>query len=325
MTIDTSSTSLSFGGWTIFADAFPGLIWTGDNDVISTGGGTITTQGSFELLADQTFGVPAAPGVAPITISLGIIGGIVKDSPGTTRLENVIINSSDPFGLLSPVGVTVSQGTLILDNPLSVSKVNVDGILQAPSISASQISGHGTIQSSVTTDSVIFPSPQTIILGGSPISIMTPFLPLVVGPLHINGNCTLGSRFISVSGNAGYDETTMNFNVLGPDSGQHDEVDITGTLALESSSAPLVFFIGLDFVNYLPQVGDTFDLVTFSSLQNFTMPLVDCVGVAPGFEFSITPTANALVFTALNDAEPVPEPCALMILPTVLLLRRRIK
>lgn len=328
-TIDTTSAPVSFGGWTIAGAELFGMTWTGTHDVISTGGGTIALNGPFNLLADQTFGVLAAPGVAPITISIGGFGSLVKNSPGATHLENVVISSENlgsRIGLL-PSEVNVSQGTLILDNPLSIGNVNVDGVLQAPSISVSQISGHGTIQAAVSTQSVVFTnSPQIQIQIPIPSianNLVLPPPPLPqVGSLHINGDCTLTSNLVSVVNGASLAETVLDFNILGPAAGQRDELDITGALSFAPASAPLVFFIGLNFTNYLPQAGDTFDLITYGSLQNFTTPLVDCVGLAPGFEFSITPTGNALVFTALNDAQPIPEPAFLAVLPIVLFLKR---
>jgi hypothetical protein len=292
-TFDSSSAPLYFGGWTIVN----GFTWIGNNDIINTGGGTIRVwDNDLVLDADSTFGVPASPGVAPITILLGL-DSIVKDSPGTTRLQNVIIADQDFYS----GGLNVSQGTLESDNPLCISHVQIDGILDTPSLSTTYLSGHGTINARVSAGCILLND-------------------AVPAKLTINGNLDFPNVLYEGDGQ------TLALDVLGPGDGQHDLLAVDGNFSLDGSASPTAYWnIELDFAGYVPNAGDTFDIVTYNSLNNYFDPTLTYTGLAPGFEFSITPTANALVFTALNDAQPVPEPTAIYILPIGFLLGHKIK
>lgn len=302
-TFDTSAGPLYFGGWTVSTGGFMTLVCTGSNDLIDTGGGTFdVNQGALALDGDQNIGVPASPGVAPISIELDN-GRIVKDSPGITHLQDVVVSVVNQR-FVPDADILVSQGTLIMDNPLSIPQAQVDGTLQTPSLTATTIAGRGTIQAEVSADSVRL-------------------LDQTTGTLHIVGDLTLNPVNVLTFPLQNNSATSVALDIMGPGSGQHDLLEIDGAFSITPGQYPLVFNIALFFANYLPQAGDTFDLITYGSLGNIVDPTVLYSGLAPGFEFSISPTPNALVFTALNDAQPLPEPtCALLMLAPLFFTRR---
>ncbi len=154
------------------------------------------------------------------------------------------------------------------------------------------------------------PDPPPIdIPGGPPISnsVSTPLHPAIVPAAP---SVTLTGDYIQTAGSLSLEIDAPNIIA---------QFLVAGNLSLLGGSLNLSFDDG-----YLPKTGDSFALFPASDQLSLS-PNVTFTddGVAPGFEFSITPNGGHLTFTALNDAQPLPtpEPAALILtLPCLLLI-----
>ncbi|HEX8520693.1 MAG TPA: hypothetical protein VF669_00470 [Tepidisphaeraceae bacterium] len=295
-----ASSQVYFGERAITLSFGSSFDWNGGT-FLSTGGGSIDFNffSRLKLNASGTFAQPESVDAAPIQISL-TSGSIIKNSPGTTRIANAQISTQGQSY------VEVRQGKLLLDRaPVgTMQTLDVDGELEAPSLKAVRISGSGTVRGLAVSAQQLFPGGES------------------VGQLTIDGN------FETYSAGSLAASAWLDFDVLGPAANQHDHVDVSGEFSFGTTAiVPLgtpTTTLTMHFGNYIPQAGDTFELVHFSSLKTFLAPTLHYTGVGEGFLYSITTTDHAMVFTAVNDAHPVPEPTTIgLCLVAWPLLRRR--
>jgi hypothetical protein len=86
---------------------------------------------------------------------------------------------------------------------------------------------------------------------------------------------------------------------------QHDQLVVIGNATFGGA-------VVLNMINgFLPKAGDSFDLFEIGGTLSGGFVRTEFIGIAPGFEYSVALRDGEYRLTALNDAQPVPEPATL--------------
>ena len=95
----------------------------------------------------------------------------------------------------------------------------------------------------------------------------------------------------------------------GDNPGSYSQLDITGSGTFDGT-------IDFDFIDgFIPQTGETFDLINAAGGADLSGATIEIEGLAPGFEYSESFANGEFILTALNDgASPTPEPGAAWLL-----------
>lgn len=247
---------------------------------------TVRDQGVLSLQSDP---VPAGQLRTDMHIGFGLgHAEVTVDSGGRIELANGLKISTD-----GSTGERQQFGRLT---------VNDTGVVSAGAYTfigngdASRISGVLAGTGTLVSPRIELRDGGMIAPGNSP------------GTLHLQGNLTVKGG-------------VLELQVGGTGAGQHDVLDISGSLSFTGGTVNLAFIDG-----FLPRAGDSFTLLQAASIQGLALASVSFTGVAAGFQFSLDPSGGQLNLLALNDAAAVPEPQAwLMTLAglAALALRRR--
>ena len=131
---------------------------------------------------------------------------------------------------------------------------------------------------------------------------------------------------MKITGNFSQSGGVTKVSVFGISSGQFSQLEATGNVSFSGGT------VEFDFGNgFAPLKGQTFQFIDPPQSVDVNGLTYSFTGLAPGFDFTVTPDSNGLLFTALNNGiattTATPEPASLGLLAiggaSLLLLRRR--
>ena len=253
-----------------------------------------TGQGTGEVYIAETSGINGTLNIDGSGSSLSgtdmVVGG-TGSTAGGTGLVNLTnggqMNLTGKLAMWKDGTINTAGGAITLGTAGTTGPANGNVYINGQG----ELSGTGTITGNVTN------SGGTLNIGGTQ-----------PGNLNITGNFTQSSGTFKVA-------------IGGTGIGQASQLDATGNVSLTGGT------VEFDFVNhYAPQKGQTFQFIDPPQSVSVNNVNYTFTGLAPGFDFSVTPDANGLLFTALNNAVATPEPATLALLALggcLILLRRR--
>lgn len=98
----------------------------------------------------------------------------------------------------------------------------------------------------------------------------------------------------------------LAMTLTGTEPGQYSSVAVSDTAMLDG-------ILALDFADgYLPQAGDSFNLLTAAGAVSGAFASVEISGLAPGFEYEVSTTDDQVTLEALNSAAPPPSGAPLL-------------
>ena len=340
-----------------------GSSWStaGSFTIGSQGSGTVTIKGGSSLMADGdalTIGKGGGAGTLTATdqsTQVQYAGDLIigKESDGTFNIQNGAVAQATASGtgdvyLAETSGI---NGNLNIDgstSSLSAANMVVGG-------TSSKSGGDGVVnltgggQMTVAKALTMWKNGSLNLAGSNysgSITIGTGKT-ATAGNIEINsngqlaasgsiiGNVLNGGGTVAVgNGQPGTLKITGDFSqtggitkvsVFGISSGQFSQLDATGNVSFSGGT------VEFDFGNgFAPLKGQTFQFIDPPQSVDVNGLTYSFTGLAPGFDFTVTPDTNGLLFTALNNGiattTATPEPASLGLLTIgvgLLLLQRR--
>jgi hypothetical protein len=118
-----------------------------------------------------------------------------------------------------------------------------------------------------------------------------------VAPGNSPGTLTIQGNYVQAA------LAVMDLQIDGTGAAQYDQLVVTGSADLRGQ-------VLLDFLDgYAPKAGETFNILSVGSVTNYS-PTYVVEGLAPGWQFSVTPHGGIYMLTSLSNAVAVPEPQA---------------
>ena len=257
-----------------------------------------TSSGTGEVYIAETSGINGTLNIDGSGSSLSgtdmVVGGTGSQAGGTglvSLTNGGQMNLTGKLAMWKDGTINTAGGAITLGTAGSTSPANGNVYIN----SQGELSGTGTITGNVTN------SGGTLNIGGTQ-----------PGNLNITGNFTQSSGTFKVA-------------IGGTGTGQASQLDATGSVSFTGGT------VEFDFVNhYAPQKGQTFQFIDPPQSVSVNNVSYTFTGLAPGFEFSVTPDTNGLLFTALNNAVATPEPADMRLMlagsiPFLLVRRKRRK
>ena len=257
-----------------------------------------TSSGTGEVYIAETSGINGTLNIDGSGSSLSgtdmVVGGTGSQAGGTglvSLTNGGQINLTGKLAMWKDGTINTAGGAITLGTAGSTSPANGNVYIN----SQGELSGTGTITGNVTN------SGGTLNIGGTQ-----------PGNLNITGNFTQSSGTFKVA-------------IGGTGTGQASQLDATGSVSFTGGT------VEFDFVNhYAPQKGQTFQFIDPPQSVSVNNVSYTFTGLAPGFDFSVTPDTNGLLFTALNNAVATPEPADMRLMlagsiPFLLVRRKRRK
>ena len=341
-----------------------GSSWStaGSFTIGSEGSGTVTIKGGSSLMADGdalTIGKGGGAGTLTATdqkTQVQYAGDLIigKESDGTFNIQNGAVAQATASGtgdvyLAETSGI---NGNLNIDGSTSsLSAVNMvvggtssksggDGVVNLTgggqmtvakaltmwkngslNLAGSNYSGSITIGTgtTATAGNIEINSNGQLAASGS----------ITGNVLNDGGTVAVGNGqpgTLKITGNFSQSGGVTKVSVFGISSGQFSQLDATGNVSFSGGT------VEFDFGNgFAPLKGQTFQFIDPPQSVDVNGLTYSFTGLAPGFDFTVTPDSNGLLFTALNNGiattTATPEPASLGLLAiggaSLLLLRRR--
>jgi T5SS/PEP-CTERM-associated repeat protein len=341
-----------------------GSSWStaGSFTIGSEGSGTVTIKGGSSLMADGdalTIGKGGGAGTLTATdqkTQVQYAGDLIigKESDGTFNIQNGAVAQATASGtgdvyLAETSGI---NGNLNIDGSTSsLSAVNMvvggtssksggDGVVDLTdggqmtvakaltmwkngslNLAGSNYSGGITIGTgtAATAGNIEINSNGQLAASGS----------ITGNVLNDGGTVAVGNGqpgTLKITGNFSQTGGVTKVSVFGISSGQFSQLEATGNVSFSGGT------VEFDFGNgFAPLKGQTFQFIDPPQSVDVNGLTYSFTGLAPGFDFTVTPDSNGLLFTALNNGiattTATPEPASLGLLAiggaSLLLLRRR--
>ncbi|HVX84011.1 MAG TPA: PEP-CTERM sorting domain-containing protein [Phycisphaerae bacterium] len=275
------------------------LGWGGTLAVGHFGAGSLTITGG-------AFVAPTPHGLGEIDIAAENAGigtlSVSGSDPASNTPSTLLANAIAVGGTLNSGG-GIGQLTV---GPQAI--VRVSSTLQLWTSGALDVTGGGSVTVGAGPDAdpgALRINPGGTLGGGGSVS----------GDVANDGGTVAPGDPMSLDIHGDYLQNggTLDLQFAGTAPSQYDHLMIDGNLAISGNAA-----LELDFLDgFLPRTGDTFTFIDFGSIDpvNNAFATVDIEGLAPGFQYTLLPTANdAFTLTALNDAQSVPEPATCLLL-----------
>ncbi len=336
-TVGGSLTIGSQGTGTVTVQSASSLIANGDSLTIGKGGGvgTLTAtdqktqvQYAGDLIigkaSDGTFNIQngavaqaTANGTGDVYLAetSGINGNLnIDGSASSLSATNLVVGgTSSKSGGAGNVDLTAG-------GQLSVSKVLTMWKNGSLNLAGNNYSGGvtvGTGTAATAGNLAIYSSGELAASGAITGSVTN-----VDGTVSV-GNGTPGT--LKITGNFNQTGGVTKVSVYGTNSGQFSQLDATGKVSFSGGT------VEFDFGNgFAPLKGQTFQFVDPPQSVDVSGSNYTFTGLAPGFDFTVNPDSNGLLFTALSNGvattTATPEPAALGLLAVAgigLLLRQR--
>jgi T5SS/PEP-CTERM-associated repeat protein len=291
-------------------------------------GSSSTINSSGEIIGDNGTGTFTQTGGSN-SVSGEIDLGDLNGASGTYTMSNGAQLSATTLNVAPAVG---GKGAMTIDGSsthVEVNQLAVGGSTKNPGGTGTlTLTGGATIHASSTVSAGIN---GTIDATGGAITIGSNDTAATLGEILINtggvlaGNGTFIANKVINGGNivpgdpttmhiqGDYEQTAngvLTLDIAGAGAGDYDTLDITGALKIDSGAT-----LKLNFIDgFAPTLGETFDLIGYQTVDplNASFTTVDIEGLAPGFDYTLTPVGlggTDVQLTALNDAlTAVPEP-----------------
>ena len=195
----------------------------------------------------------------------------------------VMVDRGGLLDLQGSILVSANSGTHNTQNGLLL--INDTGVVNATRTTVGN--GNAATPNGILAGTGTLNSPVTVRAGG------------LISPGNSPGKLT-------INGDVSFAGGQLKIEVGGLTNGLFDVLDVHGKVSFASAILELAFIDG-----FAPKLGDSFDFLGSSSFVGLDSVSIRYTGLAPGFQFTVLPTAAGLHFTALNNAASVPEPSSL--------------
>ena len=257
------------------------------------------------------------------SVRVGAGGAVTVFSDGDTRVNRGTVtvtgiggpaewnNSSGELDLVEGrFEVTGSQGSATFENArvVGAGSGTVTAIVQLDAGATMTVNDKLTIGSvgGASFDAVNLVDSQTILNVGTWMRIEENGLLGGVGTVNAPTIVNFGSISPGLSPgelilNGNYEQEISGRLVLeiaGTDAGvEYDVLTVTGDVTIEGT-------VVLKFIDgFSPQMDQQFELLNVTGLVDLSSTLFEVQNLAPGFQFDVSPSANGVVMTALNDGQ----------------------